>query len=47
MVYLIMPVSIYPIVCVYVKEIGEVWEVSVGLCDVLLGGYLDQMLSME
>ena len=23
------------------------WEVSVGLCDVLLGGYLDQMLSME
>jgi nuclear pore complex protein Nup133 len=29
------------------QEIGEVWEVSVGLCDVLLGGYLDQMLSME
>ena len=30
-----------------VQECQEVWEVAVSLCDILLGGYQDQMLSME
>ena len=34
-------------VCVCVQEMVEVWGVAVGMCDVLLGGYLDQIHSME
>ena len=32
---------------VCVQEVVEVWGVAVGMCDVLLGGYLDQIHSME
>ena len=31
----------------HVQESVELWRVAVGLCDVLLGGYLDQIRSME
>ena len=40
-------ITVYVCVGVCVQDVLEVWGVAVGICDVLLGGYLDQLQSME